>query len=527
MDSISKITKKNITNINDLEGWLWKAACTIRGPVDAPKFKDYILPLIFLRRLSDVFDDEVDRLAEEFGSKEKALKLIEKDRTLVRFYIPEDSKWDKIKTLSEKVGEELTTKIRDVSKTNLPLQGVIDIVDYNATVSGQRIIEDGRLISLITILSDPRFRLGLTDVEPDFLGRAYEYLLRKFAEGQGQSAGEFFTPKEVGWLIASLLNPEEQKTVYDPTCGSGGLLIKSQLFLKEKIGKKVQKPLQLFGQETNPTTYAIAKMNMIIHDMDGMIGIGDSLKNPKFLDKKSGIQKFNFVAANPMWRQPEYDSEFYENDPFNRFDFGYPTQDSADWGWVQHMLCSLEDDGKAVIVLDAGAVSRGSGNQGTNKEKNIRKEMVDHDLIEGVILLPENLFYNTNAPGILLILNKSKSDSRKDKIVLVNASNHFKKGKPKNFIPDNLIKKITDGFNSKKNIKNFVKIILKDDAIENDYNLIPSLYVNPENIISYGDISSLISDLIKQESENIKLLSKVKKHLKKIGYEWSDNGDNK
>ena len=309
-------------DVKTLEGWLWEAACSIRGAVDAPKFKDYILPLIFIKRLSDVFEDEVKRVAEKFGDEETAKELIAKDHSLVRFYIPDKALWSQIRKLTSKVGEKLTEAMRATAKANLGLQGVIDIVDFNATVSGQRIIDDGKLGSLIEIIS--KQRLGLSDCEPDILGRAYDYLLRKFAEGQGQSAGEFLTPKEVGWLMAYILDPKEGQTVYDPACGTAGLLVKCELALHEKKnGKKVARPLQLFGQEQNHVTYAMAKMNMIIHDMEGEITIGDTMRNPKLLDG-SALKTFDLVTANPMWNQDQYDTEFYENDTFERFTFGYP-----------------------------------------------------------------------------------------------------------------------------------------------------------------------------------------------------------
>jgi type I restriction enzyme M protein len=310
-----------------------------------------------VKRLSDVFDDEIDHLGEQFGDRETALALVEEDHSLVRFYIPPEASWTEIRKLTNKLGQSLTEVVRAVAKANPSLQGVIDIVDFNATVSGQRIIEDGRLSSLIEILS--RHRLGLDDVEPDLFGRAYEYLLRKFAEGQGQSAGEFFTPKEVGWLIARLLRAEEGMEIYDPACGSAGLLIKAELTVKESV-ETVKRPLQLYGQELNHVTYAIAKMNMIIHDMEGVIGIGDTLRNPKFLEG-SRLKTFDLVTANPMWNQDGYDTDFYDSDPFNRFKLGYALASTADWGWVQHMLASLNGKGRAVIVLDTGAVSRGSG----------------------------------------------------------------------------------------------------------------------------------------------------------------------
>jgi type I restriction enzyme M protein len=459
-------------SIGGLEQWLWDAACSIRGAVDAPKFKDYILPLIFIRRLSDVFDDEMASLAKRFGDGETALELVDDDHSLVRFYLPMDCSWSQIRKLTANIGQRLTGIVRRIAKTNPALQGVIDIVDFNATISGQRIIDDGRLSALIEILS--RHRLGLKDVEPDIFGRAYEYLLRKFAEGQGQSAGEFFTPKEVGWLIASLLQPEEGLEVYDPTCGSAGLLVKAQLTLKESV-KNVKRPLRLHGQELNHVTYAIAKMNTIIHDMEGEIAIGDTLRNPKFLNG-SKLKTFDLVAANPMWNQDGYDDSFYESEPYGRFALGYPPGSSADWGWVQHLLASLNERGRAVTVLDTGAASRGSGGQGSNRERGIRKQFVDRDLIEAVILLPENLFYNTTAPGILLCLNRNKPHDRRG-IILINASKEFEKGRPKNFIQDESVRKIEAAFRAGTDVASFVKVISKEEAAQNDYNLSPSRYV--------------------------------------------------
>jgi type I restriction enzyme M protein len=480
-------------NINSLEGWLWDAACSIRGAIDAPKFKDYILPLIFVKRLSDVFDDEIDRLGEKFGDREIALTLADEDHSLVRFYIPEQASWAEIRKLTSNLGQSLTDVMRGVTKANPSLQGVIDIVDFNATVSGQRIMEDGRLSSLIEILS--RHRLGLDDVEPDIFGRAYEYLLRKFAEGQGQSAGEFFTPKEVGWLIARLLRAEEGMEIYDPACGSAGLLIKAELTVKESV-ETVKRPLQLYGQELNHVTYAIAKMNMIIHDMEGEIGIGDTFRNPKFLSG-SKLKTFDLVAANPMWNQDGYDTDFYDADSFDRFKFGYAPASTADWGWVQHILASLNKNGRAVIVLDTGAVSRGSGGKGSNRERDTRKQFVDRDLIEGVILLPENLFYNTTAPGILLCLNRAKPKERQGKIILVNASQEFEKGRPKNFIPDGSITKVASAFYEGQDVPNFLMTIGVSEVVRNDYNLSPSRYITvdgDEEVLPVEDAIVLLKE---------------------------------
>lgn len=491
-ERVDPVPKGNGLETNGLEGWLWDAACSIRGPVDAPKFKDYILPLIFVKRLSDVFDDEIERLATKFDGREVAVELVEEDPTLVRFYIPAEAAWSEVRKITSKLGQRLTEVMRAVAKANPSLQGVIDIVDFNATVSGQRIVEDGRLSALIEILS--RHRLGLEDVEPDILGRAYEYLLRKFAEGQGQSAGEFFTPKEVGWLIARLLRPEEGMSIYDPACGSAGLLIKSELIVKRAVG--TSRPPRIHGQELNHVTFAIAKMNMIIHDIDGEIAIGDTFRSPKFLDG-SRMRTFDLVAANPMWNQDGYDAEFYESDAYDRFGFGYAPASTADWAWVQHMVASLNATGRAVIVLDTGAVSRGSGGQGTNRERDIRKKFVEKDLVEAVVQLPENLFYNTPAPGILLCLNKGKPKTRRGKILLINASQEFSKGRPKNFLPDASIDRITSVFAKGTTVDGLAAVVTNDDAAENDYNLAPSRYVafdgSPE-VLPLADAVAMLKD---------------------------------
>lgn len=499
---------------NGLEGWLWDAACSIRGAVDAPKFKDYILPLIFVKRLSDVFEDEVERLAQKYGDRESALEVIEEQHKLVRFYIPPQASWSKIRKLTTNVGQSLTETLRAVAKANPSLRGVIDFVDFNATVSGQRIVEDARLATLIEILS--RYRLGLKDVEPDVLGRAYEYLLRKFAEGQGQSAGEFFTPKEVGWLIARLLRPAEGMTVYDPACGSAGLLIKAQLVVRES-GKKVKKPLGLYGQELNHVTYAIAKMNMIIHDMEGEVAIGDTLRYPKFLNGPK-LRTFDLVSANPMWNQDGYDDAFYDSDNFERFGYGHAPASTADWGWVQHMLASLNDHGRAVIVLDTGAAARGSAGQGSNREREIRQKLIDDDLIEGVIQLPENLFYNTASPGILLCLNKRKPVEMSKKVILLNASAQFRKGRPKNYIPDEAISRIADAYRAAKDVESLVRVIGTDEVAKNDYNLAPTRYVSAPSSDAGLSVDEAIVLVRAAEVERQRADSELDKALRSLGW---------
>lgn len=507
----------NTLDISSLENWLWEAACSIRGAVDAPKFKDYILPLIFAKRMSDVFDDEIDRLVqEEVGDRDTSLELAAADRSLIRFWVPEEARWEKIRTTTSKIGKMLTDAVRELAKENPELSGVIDIVDFNATISGERIIADTKLSSLIETIS--KHRLGLKDVEPDILGRAYEYLLRKFAEGQGQSAGEFYTPREVAWIMAYSVNVKEGDEVYDPCCGSGGLLVKSELVVIEKAGvkEKVKKPARLHGQELGATTFAMAKMNMILHDMTGEMAIGDTMRNPKFLDG-SKLKRFDIVMANPMWNQKEWDDKFYDSDHHERFKFGYPPGSSADWGWVQHMYSSLKDNGRAAIVLDTGAVSRGSGNQGSNKEKEIRSKFVDNDLIEAVLLLPENLFYNTTAPGIVLFLNRAKEKNRQGKILLVNASQEFEKGRPKNFITQEGIRRISDTLLGWNEEEKFSRIISTEEAVKNDYNLSPSRYVETAEADTHRPIGHILYDLEQAEKDAARIDGELSVILAKLG----------
>ena len=502
-------------DIKTLESWLWEAACKIRGEIDAPKYKDYILPLIFLKRLSDVFDDEIEKFAKEYGDEKTAKELVEEDHSLVWFYLPQKARWNSIIKQSTRLGEYLTDAIRAVARENPKLQGVIDIVDFNATIAGQRVISDEKLKLLIDTLN--KHRLGLKDVEPDILGRAYEYLLRKFAEGSGQSAGEFYTPREVAILMSYIVNPEEGEEVYDPCLGSGGLLIKCFLRFKEKFEENSKvKPLKFYGQEILHGTYAMAKMNAFIHRMEANIALGDTMNRPTFLVSGGALEKFDIVVSNPMWNQ-DFQQSTYENDAYNRFGYGYPPSNSADWGWVQHMFASLNDKGRLAVVLDTGSVSRGSGNVGANRERDIRKKFVENDFVESVILLPENLFYNTTAPGIILIINKNKK--HKNQVLLINASKLFEKGRPKNFLPESSIKQIAEIYQKWKEEKGISKIVLKEEIAKNDYNLSPSRYVVQDG----GDETLPLEDAIVQvqeaEEERKEADEKLKNVLREMGVE--------
>lgn len=492
-----------------MEQMLWDAACSIRGEKDAPKFKDYLLPLLFLKRLSDVFDDEIDRLAEEYGDRDVALEIADNDHDLLRFYLPAEARWAVISgrgqydwpddergrsTRPRDIGEHLTKAVRAVVRFNPSLAGVIDVVDFAAERNGERDINPAKLNGVVETFSDPRYRLGLADVQPDFLGRAYEYLLRKFAEGSGQSAGEFFTPTEVGFLMARILRPRPGQTCHDYASGSAGLLIKLQLIARE-LDPTAKVPLKLFGQELQAESYAVARMNAIIHDMDVDLRRGDTMINPKFRTSSGALDQFDLVVANPMWNQP-FDPSIFEDDPYDRFvKHGGATAGKGDWAWLQQTLSVLKDTGRAAVVLDTGAVTRGSGSKSQDKERNIRKWFVDRDLVEGVILLPDNLFYNTTAAGVIVVLNKRKPESKKGKITLLNASKRATKGKPKNHLADDDVVELAKLYNDGTAVEGEVAVIDVAQIAEADYNLSPSRWVTAASVAESIDLKELVREL--------------------------------
>ncbi len=504
-----------VPSTKPMEQMLWDAACSIRGEKDAAKFKDYLLPLLFLKRLSDVFDDEIERLVEEYGERDIALEIAESDHALLRFYLPPEARWGIISgresyewptddqgrsTQPRDIGEHLTKAVRAVARQNPSLAGVIDFVDFAAERNGERDINPSKLAAVIETFSDPRYRLGLADVQPDFLGRAYEYLLRKFAEGSGQSAGEFFTPTEVGFLMAHIMRPRPGEDCHDYACGSAGLLVKLQLVARE-LDPISRVPLKLYGQELQAESYAVARMNGIIHDMEVEIERGDTMINPKFKTATGQIATHDIVVANPMWNQP-FSPELFANDPFDRFRTqGGATTGKGDWAWLQHTLSCLNERGRAAVVLDTGAVTRGSGAKHEDRERNIRKWFVDRDLIDGVILLPDNLFYNTSAAGVVVVLSKRKPEARKDKIVLFNASKRVGKGRPKNFILEEDIRLIAAAFAKGEPVEGEVAVITREQAEEADYNLSPSRWVGQTDAVSQRPIKEIIAEMQRLDEE--------------------------
>ncbi|MDD5638942.1 MAG: N-6 DNA methylase [Candidatus Pacebacteria bacterium] len=506
---------RQIIDIKILENWLKSAADLLRGRSEG---LNYIITLLFYKRLCDVFDDEVSEIKQDINLlNEKDLERVIKEAKLTRFFIPKEAHFQEVRKTTVNLGERLDNALFLIAKENPQLQGVIDIIQFNETRydAGQRkrIISDDTITKLLEVFN--RYTIGLDETESDILGDAYEYLLRLYSSDKGKTAGEFYTPGEIAFLMAYCLDPQEGEEIYDPAVGSGGLLIKNHLVLKEKTSAKIQKPLKLYGQERDHLTYALAKINMFIHDIPiSEIRLGDTLLNPAFLENNR-LKKFDVAVANPMWNQKGYDDHFYDSDQYERFSFGYPPQNTADWGWVQHMFSSLKPNGRMAIVLDTGAVSRGSGER-KDREKAIRQKFVEQDLIDAVLLLPENLFYNTGAPGIIMFLRKQKPENRKGKILLINGSREFEKGKPKNFLTPANIEKISKTYRNFEEVEGLSKIITVEEAKEADYNLSPSRFVSIIEEEKHRPIGEIVEELkqVEKESQNkkeelIKILEKL------------------
>ena len=500
----------NQQNGNDksLESWLWEAACSIRGEIEATKYKDFIIPLIFLKRLNDVFEDELLSISE---SEDISLAMVNSDHRLARFYIPEKTRWKGILEQKESIGEYLTTAMRDLARENPKLQGVVDLQDFNEATGGVRTISDASLRKLLDILNGKR--LGLKDIDADLLGNAYEYLIGKFSEGSGKSAGEFYTPREVADVMGRILAPEQGETIYDPACGSGGLLIRTFSAFIAKYGSESTLDFpKLHGQEISRLTYAMARMNAIIHDTEADIRIGDTMERPAYTNPDGSLKQFDKVTANPMWDQ-KFDPEQLKNDHYDRFPYGIPPRSSGDWAWIQHMIASSRK--RVAVVLDQGSLFRG------NAEAKIRNAVIEADLVECVISLPEKLFYNTGAPGTILVFNRSKDSKQKGKILFINASDEFGKHKEvrklNQLYPENILN-IVSAFETFQDHEGFSAVRTKEEVLKQNGNLNVTLYVSRISNEERIDIRSVLSEIGDVDKQLKEVDEQLNSHLKELGY---------
>lgn len=484
-------------NTNDLmplsvlESWLYEAANILRGPINAADFKTYIFPLLFLKRISDVYDEEYEEALKAGG---------EQFPENYQFIIPDSCHWRDIRERTQNVGQAIITAMQNIEKANSEmLWGIFGDADW----SNKELFTDELLIDLIEHFS--KNNLSKSRVDPDITGRAYEYLIKKFADESNKAAGEYYTPREVIRLMAMILKPQEAESIYDPAVGTAGMLLESYNYVKTHDGNVYR--LHLYGQESNLTTASIARMNLILHGIEDFTVIReDTLRNPAFFEGDC-LRTFNCVIANPPFSLKNWGEKEWEADPYGRNFAGQPPASYGDYAWVQHMIKSMvPSNGRMAVVLPQGALFR----QGS--EAKIREEIIKSDHLEAVIGLAQNLFYGTQLAACVLIFRMKKDDEHKNKVLFIDASDQYRIWKNQNELLQKHIDEVYSRYEAFEDKAGISKVVTLDEIKEENYNLNISLYVEPvieDDPISedeaYGNLLQATDDYKKAE-EHLKTL---------------------
>jgi type I restriction enzyme M protein len=484
--------------ISQLEQYLSKAAWILKGPVDASDFKVYIFPLLFFKRISDVYDEEFKQALEESdGDKDYAL-LPE----FHRFEVPEACHWNNVRETTTNVGLAIEKALRGIEQSNQQfLYGIFG----DAQWSNKNKLSDRLLNDLIEHFSQYSLSNSLVDV--DILGQAYEYLIKHFADLTNKKAGEFYTPRSVVHLLGLILDPHEGESVYDPACGTGGMLLECVDHLKHE--NEDYRTLKLYGQEKNLTSSSIARMNMFLHGIEDFeIFRGDTLRNPAFFEA-DGLKTFDCVIANPPFSLQDWGAENWINDPYGRNIAGVPPQSNGDMAWVQHMIKSMNSTGRMTVVLPHGALFR------KGAEGRIREELIKQDLLEAVIGLGPNIFYGTQLAACVMVFKQNKESYKKGKVLFIDASSQVRVGRAQNFLEPEHVQQIFTWQQEYQDVENYVKLSILAEIKENDYNLNIPLYV--EKIIedNLPSVEEALSDLKTAWNESLKAEERFKSILEK------------
>ena len=491
--------KKNKITLSQLEQYLSRAAWILKGPVDASDFKVYIFPLLFFKRISDVYDEEYANALDESDGDSEYATLPE----FHRFVIPEGCHWKDVREQTSNIGLAIEQALRGIEQANQEfLYGIFG----DAQWSNKNKLSDRLLIDLIEHFS--QYDLCNSNVDSDLLGNSYEYLIKHFADLTNKKAGEFYTPRSVVHLLGLILDPHEGETIYDPACGTGGMLLECVDHLRDN--KEDYRTLKLFGQEKNLTSSSIARMNMFLHGIeDFQIHRGDTLRNPAFFEA-DGLKTFDCVIANPPFSLKGWGAENWANDPYGRNIAGVPPKGNGDMAWVQHMIKSMNSTGRMTVVLPHGALFR------KGAEGKIRKELLEQDMLEAVIGLGPNIFYGTQLAACVMVFKQNKDVDKKNKVLFIDASDQIRVGRAQNYLEPNNVNQIFDWFTAYQDVENYVKVASKADLEENDFNLNIPLYV--EKIIedNLPSVEEALTDLKSAWGESLKAEEKFKTILKEF-----------
>ena len=493
-------------SVAQLETYLWSAADILRGSIDSSDYKTYIFGLLFLKRLSDRFEEEAEKLVAE-GVPEPVAWT---DPDEHQFFVPKRARWGAIQKTPTNIGEALNKACAALEEQNPALEGVLAGIDYNDERKlGDAKNRDTVLARLVQHFSEFSLRNDRL-AEPDLLGRAYEYLIEQFADDAGKKGGEFYTPRMVVKLIVELLAPTERMRICDPTAGSGGMLIECAHHIERKKGNP--RNLTLHGQEKNLGTWAICKMNMLLHGLpDARIEKGDTIRDPKLVDEGE-LLLYDRVIANPPFSLDEWGRDVAESDGYGRFRFGLPPKTKGDLAFVQHMVAVLNARGRLGVVMPHGVLFRGSA------EGKIRQGMLKEDLFEAVIGLAPNLFYGTGIPASVLVLNRDKPVARKGKVLFIDASGEFEEGSNQNHLRDQDIEHISRTFHACADVEKYARVVPLAEIEQNDWNLNISRYVDTSEEEERIDVADAVRKLRELERERAEAEATMNRYLAELGY---------